>query len=165
MTSWADTLRPGSFRSAPFLYDASDTGIGRRVALHQYPSPGLPDKAPYPEDLGRLRDAFTLDVFVLNTIGAEDYAAKRDALKNALRQQGPGTLVHPLYGTMQVQVNGEAHVTELSRDGGMAHFRIPFVEAGSLVLSPATSPLAAAAAATSAQDASLGAFASSFAVA
>jgi prophage DNA circulation protein len=132
--------------------------------VHQYPSPGLADKDPYAEDIGRLRRAFTLDVLVMNTPGFEDYADRRDALIAAVEQPGPGTLIHPLHGSMQVQVVGEAHVTESTAEGGVARFRIPFIEAGALVLSAASSPLAAAAAASSAQDASLGAFAGAFAV-
>lgn len=128
--SWRDKLQPGSFRGVGFLIDTADTAIGRRVALHEYPLRDL----PYAEDLGRRARHFTVECFVLGP----DYITARDALINALEQAGPGELVHPYYGRRMVAAADAARVTESTREGGMARFSIPFVEAGEK-LEPAAS--------------------------
>jgi prophage DNA circulation protein len=145
---------PGSFRGVPFLFDASQYQPGRRVALHEYPTPGLPDKAPYPEDLGRKARQFSLTVFVMESApGAADWGPQRDALIAAIEQPGPGTLIHPIWGRMSGQVIGQAQVAESTREIGCVNFTIPFVEAGTLTLAGAATGQAAVAAAQSAQAA------------
>lgn len=128
--SWRDELKPGSFRGVPFLIDNAQTQVGRRVALHQYP---LRD-TPWAEDLGRNARQFSIDCLV---IGA-DYMTQRDRLVEALEAAGPGTLVHPYFGTRRVVVAQPAEVYESTREGGLARFRIPFAEAGEK-LEPANS--------------------------
>jgi prophage DNA circulation protein len=145
---------PGSFRGVPFRFDGSQYQPGRRVALHEYPTPGLPDKAPYPEDLGRKARQFNLTVFVMESApGAADWGSQRDALIAALEQPGPGTLVHPIWGRLSVQVNGQAQVTESTKEIGIVYFTIPFVEAGTLTLTGAATGQAAIAKSQSAQAA------------
>ncbi|MCP1375396.1 DNA circularization protein [Dyella lutea] len=120
--SWRDELQPGSFRGVPFLIHDAQTQVGRRIALHEYP---LRD-TPWSEDLGRRARQFSIDCFVLGS----DYMAQRDRLVTALEAAGPGTLVHPYRGTLRVVVLDGAEVSESTREGGMARFRIPFAEAG-----------------------------------
>jgi prophage DNA circulation protein len=128
--SWRDQLRDGSFRGVPFKIDGvARTEVGRRGQLHEYP---LRD-TPYAEDLGRRRRAFNVECLVLGP----DYMAARDALIAALEQKGAGTLVHPYYGTLSVVVFDPAQVEESTKEGGMARFRIPFMESGEK-LEPAT---------------------------
>lgn len=123
--SWQDRLQPGRFRDADFLFEGADGELGRRVALHEYP---LRDK-PYAEDLGRKARRLTLQVYVLGP----DYMAGRDRLIAAIEAPGPGTLVHPRLGSLQVTVLECQGPRESSREGGMARFEITFVEAGEAV--------------------------------
>lgn len=116
----------GSFRAAKFIVPDSSAAFGRRKALHEYP---LRDK-PYVEDLGKKARQFSVDVFVDERLG--DYLQARDALIEAIEKEGPGTLVHPWYGTMTVSLLEPAAVTESTRAGGRASFRLVFVEDGGL---------------------------------
>ncbi len=135
--SWRDTLKSrsegsaammGRFRSARFVVPNSDATIGRRNEVHEYPLRDL----PYVEDLGRKARQFQVEVFVDGRVAdGGDYLTARDALISALEESGPGTLVHPWYGTLTVSVT-EANVHESTREGGRATFRLSFIEAGEL---------------------------------
>jgi len=127
--SWRDSLRPGSFRGVPFVTESHDHTLGRRVVTHEYPLRDM----PYTEDMGRKARKFTLEIYVIG----RDYMAARDRLREALEKGGPGELVHPYLGTQTVQVDGEVHLRETTREGGMARFSVPFVEAG-LEIAPDT---------------------------
>jgi len=133
--AWRDELQPGSFRGVPFLIDGSSAEFGRRVALHEYPL----RNTPYGEDLGRRARQFSIECLVLGP----DYMAARDRLIAALEAPGAGTLVHPYYGTRRVVVPQPASVNESTREGGLARFRIPFVEAGEKLEPEATTDTAA----------------------
>ncbi|MHB1053470.1 MAG: DNA circularization protein [Thiobacillus sp.] len=119
----------GSFRGARFVVPSSDLEFGRRVQVHEYP---LRDK-PYAEDMGRKARRFKIEVFVDGSLTADgDYMATRDALIAAIEEGGPGTLVHPWYGSLRVSLV-ESSVRESTRDGGRATFQLDFVEAGEAV--------------------------------
>lgn len=121
--SWKDKLRPASFRGVAFHAEADDMSAGRRVQVHEYPQR---DK-PYAEDIGRAKREISVTGFVLG----DDYMAARDKLLGALETAGPGTLVHPWYGSLKV-VCTSVRVRHSNRDGGMAAFDLGFVEAGEL---------------------------------
>lgn len=132
--SWKDRLRKATFRDVPFHVEQDEATTGRRNVTHEYPQR---DK-PYVEDLGRATREFTVTGFV---IGA-DYDTARDRLLGALEVAGPGTLVHPWFGSLKVSVR-EVRVTQSNRDGGMARFSIGFVEAGELEFPKAADSTAA----------------------
>lgn len=119
--TWRDQLQPASFRGVAFKVESHDRSGGRRVEVHEYP---LRDK-PYPEDMGRKARTYTIEAYVIG----KDYITQRDALIEAIDEQGPGTLVHRYYGQIRVQA-GEYRVRESNREGGMAKFSITFHEAG-----------------------------------
>lgn len=121
--SWKDELRDASFRDVPFQVESDELGGGRRTIVHEYPQR---DK-PYVEDNGRAAREISLQAFVIGP----DYMAARDQLLAALEEFGPGTLVHPYYGTLTVNVK-DFRVGQSTRDGGMAHFSISFHESGDL---------------------------------
>ena len=127
--TWRDELQPASFRGVPFVVETTGAQFGRRTALHEYPQR---DK-PYSEDLGRLARKFTITGFVLEP----DYFQKRDRLLNAIETAGPGELVHPFLGTMQVTLE-RSNLNESTGQGGMATFTLSFIEAGEIVF-PSTS--------------------------
>lgn len=119
--AWRDNLKQGSFRGVPFETFAVGNDIGRRVALHEYPERDL----PYAEDIGKAARGFQVECFVVG----DDYHSKRDELIEALEKKGPGTLVHPYWGNLTVQVQS-ARVSEDSQEGRLAKFSISFVESG-----------------------------------
>lgn len=138
MTAWRDKITAnsaggkllrGSFRAAEFQVRSNDLDFGRRNQAHEYPL----RNTPYVEDLGLKGRRFQIEVFVAGL----DYTTARDKLIEAIEKPGPGTLVHPYYGTRQVAIL-EARVRESSREGGMATFTFTCMEAGELTY-PTTS--------------------------
>ena len=122
--SWAQAYRGASFRGVPFQVVGHEGDFGRRTVTHEYP---LRDK-PYVEDLGRKARTLKIEALV---IGA-DYMAARDRLLAAIEQPGPGRLVHPYLGELQVSVLGVT-LRESTAQGGMAGLSFECVESGELV--------------------------------
>jgi prophage DNA circulation protein len=118
--SWRDQYQTGSFRGVPFRTVSHSHDFGRRVQVHEYPGRDL----PYPEDLGRKARAYSIDCILLG----DNYFTDRDRFREALEQKGPGVLIHPYLGRMQVQVQ-ECSLSESTEEGGKATFRVQFVEA------------------------------------
>lgn len=124
--AWREQLRTGaSFRGVQFSTVSAELSVGRRNVVHEFP---LRDDVVV-EDLGRSSRNIQVDAYVVG----EDYLDDRDALLDALEAPGAGELVHPRYGVLNVAVVGVAAVRESSREGGIAHFSITFVLAGSNV--------------------------------
>ena len=123
MPDLALELQPASFRGVPFHVDGSTFEAGRRVQVHEYPQR---DK-PYAEDLGRATRAIAVEAFVVG----EDYIAQANALIGAAEEPGPGTLVHPWLGSMQVSLRDPARV-RFDNALGRAVISLSFVEAGEL---------------------------------
>jgi prophage DNA circulation protein len=121
-TPWRLQLQPGKFREAHFFTKSVQTQVGRRVALHEYPQ----RDTLYPEDLGLKADQFTIEALIIGP----DYFIARDALIAALKQPGPGTLIHPYYGQRTVVLASPARISESSGEGGLARFSLDFVDAG-----------------------------------
>lgn len=119
--SWRDKLQPASFRGAVFNVEGSDLGAGRRTAKHDYPQRDL----PYMEDMGRKAREYRIDGHIVG----KDYMTARDALLDACEQAGPGELVHPYYGRLNV-VCTDVGIRESSQDGGMCTVSMAFIEAG-----------------------------------
>ncbi len=121
---WKENIASPSFRGVPFEVESDELNGGRRTATHEYP---LRD-VPYTEDLGLKARGFSLSAFV---VGA-DYFARRDKLVAALEDDGPGLLVHPQYGRIEVVVQ-TFRVSHSTDKGGMAQFQMAFVVAGKQV--------------------------------
>ncbi|RJX18966.1 MAG: hypothetical protein C4575_09315 [Desulforudis sp.] len=126
--AWRDNLQKASFRGVPFKVFGADTSVGRRSVLHEYP---FRDE-PYVEDLGQAADEFNVEGFVVQSVvNGWDYFRERNALIDALRKEGPGTLIHPFFGTLTVALKSPARVSErIDNDGGVACFAMLFVQAG-----------------------------------
>lgn len=110
-----------SFRGVTFFVEASEISAGRRVVTHQYPQ----RDEPFTEDLGRAARVFSLSAFVLG----DDCIEQAQALRDAIEQPGPGTLVHPEFGELQViaQPGGSMSFDQARR---RVRFSLSFVEAG-----------------------------------
>ncbi len=132
--SWREELQDASFRGVPFFVSTSSYETGRRTITHEFPGRDL----PWVEDLGKAADKFKLECFV---VGPE-YMAARDALINALRQTGPGRLIHPYYGEKNIVIDGRITVNESTREGGLAKISVNCVEAGEQPSRSATSTTA-----------------------
>jgi prophage DNA circulation protein len=113
--SWRDQLRRASFRGVPFEVESVQNRGGRRADITEFPL----RNDPQTDDLGRRARSMRFQAFVIGT----EYMAVRDALMEALEADGPGTLVHPYLGEMDVQI-GDVSFSESSREGGMATFDI-----------------------------------------
>jgi len=118
---WKRRLRPASFRGIPFYVEAHEYAFGRNAVPFE-----SPDKSSkFTEDTGEKTDVFSVEGYVLG----DDYMSLRNALIDACKEQGPGTLVHPYLGAKEVQCAGVSLV-ETVRDGGIAKFIFLFLEAG-----------------------------------
>lgn len=129
--SWKDGFGPASFRGVKFFAKSNERSGGRRTAIHEYPFQDV----PFAEDLGRKRRGFAVEGYVIG----DDYLAARDDLLDALEDEGPGPLVHPLLGTRTVIVD-EFRVHESNEEGGMASFSIQFIETPTQPGQPTAAP-------------------------
>lgn len=123
MSVLSEQLQPASFRGVPFEVEASGITVGRRTVVHEYPQ----RDRPYVEDLGRATRNITLQCFVVGS----DYLEQAQALMHELEEPGPGTLIHPWLGEMEVTITS---VSELLFDQGLgvASVTITATEAGDL---------------------------------
>ena len=117
--SWKDGLEPASFRGVAFFVSSNDMTFGRETQIHKYPKR---DKA-YVEDLGKAGKSVTFDAYVIG----RDYTTQKNALIDAIDEEGPGELIHPLYGIRRVQA-GICSIRESKDEGGMARFSLEFNE-------------------------------------
>lgn len=120
--AWKDELRPATFRGAGFKVDNADSTHGRRQAVHEFAQRDVPQT----EDLGRKGREFSVVGYILG----KDYFGPRDTLIEACETAGPGVLVHPYRGEMNVVCRGLA-VSESAAEGGMCRVTMTFLEAGS----------------------------------
>lgn len=125
--SWAkENLRPASFRGVPFSVTAAETAEGKAVVVHEFPG----RDEPYIEELGRLARHFEVEAY----ISGDDCLERRDRLVEATYQQGPGELVHPYYGSLQVHAL-LTRVRHEASEGRVVRLALSFVRAG-LAVSP-----------------------------
>lgn len=119
--AWKDNLRQGSFRGIEFFTKDSQAAAGRRAVQHEFPN----REKPYTEDMGRAGKAWTIQGHVLG----DNYFETRDRLIEAFDKKGPAELIHPYYGSLQVQV-AEVNISESQLEGAIAVFTAKFLEAG-----------------------------------
>ncbi len=154
--SWTDRLQPASFRGVAFKVDGDDLQIGRRTVVHEYPGRDTPSV----EDMGRETREYAITAYLIGP----DFIAERDRLIAALEQMGPGELVSPWYGRMNVVVMGKQRISHSKKDGRMCVVSFTFVESGEDEW-PTATPLGSsllAGRSTSLLDRAQSAFASAF---
>ena len=120
MIPWVEELLPASFRGASFRVATARAAFGRRNALHEYPLRDL----PFAEDLGRRARAFRISGFVIG----DNAKAERDRLVAACEAEGPGALIHPSLGELEVVCN-RLDIAE-SEQGRIFRFTLDLSEAG-----------------------------------
>ncbi len=132
-----------SFRGVEFHVAKSTLRIAHNLDKKSYPykTRGLVT------DMSVADDVFTLPIFLMG----DDVLQRRLRLEDAFRVLGPGELVHPTRGPMQVCVES-ASGDELMTEFGIADYTVTFVLAGDKA-SPAVRLDTQAAALTAADDA------------
>jgi prophage DNA circulation protein len=120
--SYREQLQPAKFREVPFHVKAAETTVGRRVVVHEFPNKEL----PLPEDMGKKGSEFVVNGFIIG----DDYIDDMKRLIDALTQPGPGTLVHPTLGSLQVVLAHPGQLREqFIEHRGQVTFSLKFVEA------------------------------------
>lgn len=128
---WTLTLQPASWRGVPFvLTDTEPTG-GRRVVVHEYP---YRDPPIWAEDIGPAPLRIPIDGY----LNGDDVYVQRDAMRKQCAIPGPGTLVHPSLGSLQV-VLLQSTFGEKLEDGRTVHLQMLFIQSGN-VQYPGLSP-------------------------
>ena len=135
MENWREHFRPASFRGVPFFIKTSSLSTGRRIALHEFPN----KETSFPEDLGQLPRVFQVEGHVLG----DNYLQIKTDLINAINEKGFGELIHPYYGTLQVQA-GTLSITENTMAGGIANFSMQFYRANDSLFPTETVDIASA---------------------
>ena len=93
---WAEELQDASFRGVQFECTSTNEAVSKSLAIKQ---------APYSndaeiEDMGNNPANISMNA----VYSGEDYKTWHDALVAALLETGPGELIHPIHGIMQVNV-------------------------------------------------------------
>jgi prophage DNA circulation protein len=116
--TWKDDFLDGSFRGVAIKLREAKSSSGRRLALHQYPRI---DKTEH-EDLGLKDRVISIDGYVIGS----NYNLDRDRLEEAFNLYGPGKLVHPYRGVINVVVDSYS-ISESHSRGGAAFFSAVFL--------------------------------------
>lgn len=125
MSTFAEKLRPASFRGVPFSVIDSTFTVGRRIHVFEYPQR---DK-PFVEDLGKS----AREVTVTAVFAGADYISGMQKLLDAMEQEGSGVLIHPMLGSMKVTPKASTKVTYSTKDCGYSSATLTFVESGDYV--------------------------------
>lgn len=120
--AWVAKLQLASFRGVPFNVEGHEENGGRRAI--QFDLPGR--DTPSGEDMGRKGGVYRVRAFVLG----DDYLEQRDALRNAVQEDGTiGALIHPYLGTLFVRPS-LMRMREQLDPAGIAQFDLEFFEDG-----------------------------------
>lgn len=132
MSSWLDNLRPASYKGIAFEVEDTDSDTGRRSQLHEYPN----RDTPFNEDLGKKAEKYSFVAFIIG----DDCIDRANELREACKEGGPGTLVHPAFGSVMVDCDS-CKVSYSFREGRMARISLSFVEHGQETYPDETSDL------------------------
>jgi prophage DNA circulation protein len=145
-------LQSAMFRGVPFHVVAAQVRKGRRLAIHEYPF----RDGGWAEDMGRSLRTYAFSGYLIGDLAS----VMQLALDNAIETKGPGTLIHPTLGSLQVAVLSAS--TSVHRDKGrVIEVAFEFIEQGnpsllSTIIATVVSVLAAAGSALTGCNASLG---------
>jgi len=120
MEAW-QKYRKASFRGVEFWPLDGDGEHGRRTVTHEYPQRDV----GLSEDLGKKAAPINLQG---HTVG-DDFLEQAKRLIEACNKPGPGALVHPLFGTLQVVCTGCRPNWTLASKGKVV-FSLSFIEEG-----------------------------------
>lgn len=115
-------LQTASFRGVPFKVLEQRVRIGRRLAVHNYPFVD----GGWPEDMGRALRTYSFTGYLIGDLAP----VMQLALKTILEQKGPGILIHPTVGAVQVAVLSAGTAVNYQRMRVIA-VEMEFIEANS----------------------------------
>lgn len=121
MAGIAETFVTASFKGATFLWSSITEQGGRKNVVHEFPG----SNKRFVEDLGLLPEVFTGTAIIEQGREGADYRSRRDALRAALKSEGPGPFVHPTIGEVLVS-SGDFHMREHQTALGRAEFTLTF---------------------------------------
>lgn len=133
-------LQAASFRGAPFKVIGAQVVKGRRQAGHEYPFVD----GGWLEDMGRALRTYSFSGYLIGDVAP----VMQRLLDNAVETKGPGLLIHPTIGAVQVSVGSAS--TAIHKDRmRVIEVAFEFVEAGSpifpsTIIATAVAVLAAA---------------------
>lgn len=131
--SYKKSFREASFRKVKFIWADESTEGGNNLNDDGRPKLVKEQNSKKKKSSFVVSDKkkrFTLEGFVKGI----NYHLDRDALINALEKDGPGELVHPLYGSVRVVVESWTKREGLSNGLGIATFSMTFCESGKVFL-------------------------------
>jgi prophage DNA circulation protein len=131
---WRSLLKtPASWRGVIFYVETGARLSGRRTVVHEYPK----RDDPYSEDMGQHAKRFHFSGYLIYRVnlgpGMAPYVAQRQRLVNALEQDGPGELIHPVFclpGNSITCMCERYTMVENRQRGGFTEFEMQFVELG-----------------------------------
>lgn len=127
--SYKDSFREASFRKVKFIWSGSSTEGGNNLQDDGKPKLVKDKRAKDKKKSFIVSDKkkrFTLEGFVRGL----NYHIDRDHLIDALEKDGPGELIHPLFGSIRVVVENWKLNEGLSEGLGIANFSMTFCEHG-----------------------------------
>jgi len=142
-------IHAGKFREVPFNFVELGRSGGRKNVFHTFPNSDV----TVVEDLGKAPTELHIRMIVtgysnanayseikigtttvgssygsyIDTAKGNNYSVRRDALLKALETKGPGILMHPTYGKMDVQLKGNYKITETLMDFGRTEVSVTFL--------------------------------------
>jgi len=118
MTSVFTEMQSASFRGVPFLMEKESKTGGARGVVHEYPDSTKRDV----ESIGEIPPTFQMDCVIHGDNAIDD----RIAFETALNDQTIGTLVHPIYGEVDVKVLAPYTVASNPTAIGEFRFNVKF---------------------------------------
>lgn len=110
-----EQLQAASFKGFSFLVESEQAISGKKVVLHEYPN----SNKRFAEELGVIPLTFNIPAIVHGDINL------RRRFEQLLKEPGLGTLVHPIYGTVDV-IAGEYSVSSNQSEIGQFRFNLSF---------------------------------------
>lgn len=111
------------FKGVPFIFVDDSFGSGKRIVQHEFPQRDV----PYSENLGkRIRK-----ISIQGKLLGDDYLTQKDNLLFVCEEDGPGELVHPYYGVLNVECS-TIEITNQKTVTRICEFQAVFFETGEL---------------------------------
>lgn len=121
--SWLDNYRQASYKNIEFFVPDHSLSGGRRIKIQEYYQ-----QEHSTQSLGKKPKRFNVEGYILG----DNYMTQRDLLIAELGKDEKGLLVHPYYGTLDVEVI-DYELRETFREGRMVRFSLRCVEAKDIV--------------------------------
>src|SRR4051812_14693362 len=110
-----------SFRGVEFSVRKHELEVGQRRVIADLP---FDSKGAASTDLGRRSRRFKIDAILMGATRE----SRRDALITAVEAPGPGLLIHPVYGSLNVVVVPPTTIIESTEQGGLTEVTFECVE-------------------------------------